>query len=67
MTHIVRCVIFNIHALYPKPLSLWYDPHTIATLPAADSHTVAGYHAVTVWTLLAMLSIFWNLPHRCVF
>ena len=58
MTHRTRRVIFNIHALYPNTLSLYHDPHTIATLPAADSHTVAGYHTDTVWTDLAMLSKF---------
>ena len=39
-------------------LSVCYDPDTIATLPAADSHNVAGYHPDTVWRVLAMLSIY---------
>jgi len=35
-----------------------YDPDTIATLPAADSHIVAGYHTDIFWTILAMPSIY---------
>jgi hypothetical protein len=49
-----------LHQVMPNNhyLSVCYDPYTIATLPAADSHTVAGYHTDRVGTVLAMLSIY---------
>ena len=46
--------VCHIPALFTHTLSICYDPHTIATLPAADSHTVSGYHTDTVWTVLAV-------------
>ena len=50
--------VCHIPALFPQTLSVCYDPDTIATLPAPDSLTVAGFYADTVRTVLAMLSIY---------
>ena len=50
--------VCNISATFSYTLSVCYDPDTIATLPAADSHTVAGYHTDTLRTVLAVLSIY---------
>ena len=45
-------------ALCSQSLYVCYDPHTIAKLPAADSHIAAGCLTYTVRTVLAMLSIY---------
>jgi hypothetical protein len=49
--------VCHISAPFHCTLSVCYGPHTIAILPASDSHTVAGYRTDTVRTVLAMLSI----------
>jgi hypothetical protein len=43
---------------HPNTLSLCSDPHTIATLPTADSHTVASYHTESVDSFGNAVSIF---------
>ena len=47
-----RSVCHILHSL-----SVCYDPYTTAKIPAADSHTVAGYLTDTVRKVLAMLSV----------
>jgi len=50
-------LVCPIPMLFPYTLSECYDPHTIATTVAADSHTVVGYQTDTLRTVLVMLSI----------
>ena len=54
-------LVGHIPTLFPHTPSLCYDPDTIATLHAADSHTVAGYLLDTVRTSLAVLSMLLHL------
>jgi hypothetical protein len=54
--------VCHIPAPIPYTVSVRSNPHTITTLPAADSHTAAGcYHADTMQTIFAMMSIWLNL------
>jgi hypothetical protein len=50
--------VCHIPALFPETLHICYDHDTIAPLPAADSHTVVGYHTDTMRTVLAMISTY---------
>ena len=50
--------VCHIPPPFPQTISFCHDPHTTATLPSADSHTVAGYRTDTVRTVLVMLSIY---------
>jgi len=54
VTHLARCVTFRRQS--PNDLSMSRS-YTIGTLPAADSHSVAGYHKDTERTVWAMLSV----------